>query len=159
SVFVTAPPADTSRIFIVERFGKIRIHKRGQAPSTLSTFLDLTSKVNSSSGEMGLLGLVFDPNYGTTRSFWVNYTQTIAGQIFTVVARYTTSLADPDVADPTENRVLRIAQPEDAHKGGMLAFGPDGLLYVFTGDGGGNGDPHGTCGNGQSLHSRPDKAL
>jgi glucose/arabinose dehydrogenase len=158
-VFVTAPPADTSRIFIVERFGKIRIHKRGQAPSTLSTFLDLTSKVNSSSGEMGLLGLVFDPNYGTTRSFWVNYTQTIAGQIFTVVARYTTSLADPDVADPTENRVLRIAQPEDAHKGGMLAFGPDGLLYVFTGDGGGTGDPHGTCGNGQSLHSLLGKVL
>jgi glucose/arabinose dehydrogenase len=159
-VFVTAPPGDTSRIFIVERFGIIKIHKRGQAPSTLSTFLDLTAIVDPSIDEMGLLGLVFDPSYGTTRKFWVNYTETVAGQIFTVVAAYTTSLADPDVADAgSESRVLRFAQPENNHNGGMLAFGPDGFLYVFTGDGGGGGDPHGACGNGQNRQVLLGKTL
>jgi glucose/arabinose dehydrogenase len=159
-VYVTAAPGDTSRIFIVERAGTIKIHRRGQATSTLSTFLNITSKVDSTGQEMGLLGLVFDPDYATTRNFWVNYTESISGQIFTVVAGYTTSLANPDVADATsENRVLRFAQPEDNHKGGMLAFGPDGFLYVFTGDGGGAGDLHGTCGNGQNRQVLLGKVL
>ena len=151
-VFVTAPPADTNRIFIVERAGRIKIHKHGQPPTTLSTFLDIDAKIDSASdGEMGLLGLVFDPSYGTSRFFWVNYTENLSGQVFTVVARYTASLANPDVADAaSEVRVLRFAQPETNHKGGMLEFGADGFLYVYTGDGGGGGDAHGTCGNAQN---------
>jgi glucose/arabinose dehydrogenase len=109
---------------------------------------------------MGLLGLVFDPDYATSRNFWLNYTENVLGQKFTVVARYTTSLADPDVADPaSESRVLRFAQPETNHKGGMLAFGGDGFLYVFTGDGGGGGDAHGTCGNGQNRQVLLGKVL
>jgi hypothetical protein len=151
-LFVTAPPGDAGRLFIVERTGSIKIHKRGQAPTTLSTFLDIAAKVDSTSdSEMGLLGLAFDPDYATSRFFWVNYTETVLSQIFTVVARYTASGADPDVADPaSEMRVLRFAQPETNHNGGMLAFGADGFLYVFTGDGGGGGDAHGACGNGQN---------
>src|SRR5262245_25979350 len=101
---------------------------------------------------MGLLGLAFDPDYATTRAFWIYYSETVAGAIYNVVARYTTSAVDPDVADPlSEVRVIRIAKPESNHNGGMLAFGPDGYLYVFTGDGGGGGDVHGACGNGQNL--------
>lgn len=151
-LFVSSPVGDTGRVFIVERAGRIKIHKRGQLPTTVSTFLDITAKVNStSSNEMGLLGLAFDPSYPTTGFFWVNYTENLSGQIFTVVARYTASVADPDVADPaSEVRVLRISQPQSNHNGGMLAFGADGFLYVFTGDGGGGGDAHGACGNGQN---------
>ena len=151
-LFLSAPPGDTGRILIVEKAGRIKIHRRGQLPTALSTFLDISAKVDSTSGsEMGLLGLAFDPEYATTRFFWVNYTETVASQRFTVVARYTTSAVDPDVADPaSELRFLRFAQPETNHKGGMLAFGRDGFLYVFTGDGGGGGDGHGTCGNGQN---------
>ena len=151
-LFVSAPPGDAGRLFIVERSGAIEIHKRGQAPTTLSTFLDISAKIDAASGsEMGLLGLAFDPAYATTGYFWVNYTETVLGQIFTVVARYTASATNPDVADPaSEVRVLRFAQPENNHNGGMLAFGADGFLYVFTGDGGGSGDAHGTCGNGQN---------
>jgi glucose/arabinose dehydrogenase len=160
-VFLTAPPNDTGRVFIVERAGAIKIHKRGQAPSTLSTFLDINAIVDSESDwEMGLLGLVFDPSYATSRNFWLNYTESILGQTYTVVARYTTSLANPDVADPaSEVRVLRFAQPEKNHKGGMLAFGADGFLYVFTGDGGGGDDTHGACGNGQNRQVLLGKVL
>ncbi len=151
-VFVTAPPADTSRIFIVERVGRIRIHKRGQPAATVSTFLDISSKVNSTAdGEMGLLGLAFDPSYAATRKFWVYYDEMVGAQVYVVVAQYTTTMANPDVADSaSEVRVIRIAKPETNHNGGMIMFGADGFLYVFTGDGGGGGDAHGTCGNGQN---------
>jgi glucose/arabinose dehydrogenase len=160
-LFVAAPPGDPVRIFIVERGGTIRIHKKGTSASTLSTFLDISTKVDSETdGEMGLLGLAFDPNYASTRFFWVNYTETISGQIYTVVARYTANAVDPDRADSaSEVRVLRFAQPESNHNGGMLLFGMDGFLYVFTGDGGGGGDAHGTCGNGQSRTTLLGKIL
>jgi glucose/arabinose dehydrogenase len=149
--FVTAPPGDASRIFIVERAGRIKIHKRGQPTATLTTFLDISSKTNSGTDqELGLLGLAFDPDYATTRAFWVYYTESVSFQIYSVVARYTASTGNPDLADPTEVRVLRFAQPETNHKAGMLAFAADGFLYVFSGDGGGGGDAHGACGNAQN---------
>lgn len=151
-VFVTAPRGDPARLFIVERGGRIRLRKRGDAPATYTTFLDITSRVYSSEGETGLLGLAFDPGYMSTLHFWVHYNELVGGQIFTVVARYSAMPTDPDLADPaSELRVLRFAQPQTNHKGGTLAFGKDGFLYLFTGDGGGGGDQHGTCGNGQNL--------
>jgi len=160
-LFVTAPPGDTTRIFIVERTGQIRIHPRGTAISNLSTFLDISAKVDSSTdGEMGLLGLAFDPSYATTRRFWVYYSETVSGQIYNVVARYTTNAVDPNRADSaSELRLFRIAKPEGNHNGGMLVFGQDGFLYVFTGDGGGGGDAHGTCGNGQNRNVLLGKIL
>jgi glucose/arabinose dehydrogenase len=148
---VTAPPGD-DRLFVVERAGRIKIHKHGQPSGTTTTFLDINIKVDSETyQEMGLLGLAFDPDYATTRYFWVDYTETVAGQHYTVIARYQTLAANPDTADSaSEVRLLRILKPEVNHNGGMLAFGPDGFLYVFPGDGGGSGDAHGTCGNGQN---------
>src|SRR5437867_3348066 len=109
---------------------------------------------------MGLLGFAFDPDYGANGAVYVNYTEgPVTGPWFTVVARYLAS-GDPDVADPnSEERILRIGQPESNHNGGMLAFGPDGYLYIFTGDGGGGGDQHGTCGNGQSRTTLLGKLL
>ena len=150
-LFAASPPGDTGRLFIVEQDGIVKIKKRGQPPDVTQTFLDITAVVESSAGELGLLGLAFDPDYATSRHFWVNYTERVAGTIYTVVARYSTLLIDPDAADPaSEVRVLRVQQPEENHKGGMLAFGPDGFLYVFLGDGGGAGDEHPPCGNGQN---------
>jgi glucose/arabinose dehydrogenase len=150
--FVSAPAGDPDRIFILEKVGRIKIHKRGQTAATLTTFLDISSRVSANGPEMGLLGLAFDPDYANTRRFWVDYTETVGGQIYTVIARYTASAANPDVADTTEVRLFRVAQPEDNHNGGMLAFGSDGFLYVGMGDGGGAGDNHppSPCGNGQN---------
>ena len=161
-LLVTSPPGDTLRLFIVEQNGFVRIKKRSDPSGTFSTFLDLSGKVQASSihDEMGLLNLAFDPDYAVNGALYVNYTEgPLNGPWFTVVARYLVS-GNPDVADPnSEQRLLRFQQPQDNHNGGQLQFGPDGYLYVSTGDGGSGGDPHGTCGNGQNRGTLLGKIL
>ena len=140
-VFLTSPPGDKTRLFIVEKRGTITIVKQGTPLPT--PFLDLRGKVSTGS-EQGLLGLAFHPGYSTNRLFVVNYTNP-AGD--TRVAVYRTSTTDPDLADPASEQVaLAVAQPFTNHNGGMVAFGPDGKLYLGMGDGGSGGDPQG---NGQ----------
>ncbi len=160
-LLLVTPPADNTRQLIVEQDGYIRLHKRGTATATWTTFLDLRTKVSTRGNEMGLLGLAFAPDYATSGYFFVNYTEVDAGNnAWTVVARYRVS-ANPDVADAaSELRILRFSQPSDNHNGGYLTFGNDGFLYVFTGDGGGGGDSTGgTCGNGQNRNVLLGKAL
>ncbi|MCY4112926.1 MAG: PQQ-dependent sugar dehydrogenase [Chloroflexi bacterium] len=126
----------TGRLFVIEKEGRIRIVADGQlAPDP---FLDITGIVSSRANERGLLGLAFHPDYASNGRFFVNYTQ-LRGA--TVVAEYRVS-ADPDRADPRSAQVLLTQdQPFANHNGGMLAFGPDGMLYVALGDGGAAGDP------------------
>ena len=134
-VDLTAPPGDATRLFVVEKTGKIRIIKSGQVVST--PFLDLSALV-SNGGEQGLLGLTFHPQYATTGRFAVDYTDT---QGDTRIAVYQVS-ANPDVADPASGTaVLTIPQPYSNHNGGQVKFGPDGYLYIALGDGGSGGDP------------------
>jgi glucose/arabinose dehydrogenase len=162
-LFVASPPGDRSRLFIVTQDGTILIHKRGDPLDVVTTFLDISAIVQHSTNnnEMGLLGLAFDPDYAQNGLFYVNYTEgPVFGPWFTVVARYSVAAGDPDTADPTsEARVLRFSQPENNHNGGQLQFGPDGYLYISTGDGGGGGDIHGTCGNGQNTATLLGKIL
>jgi glucose/arabinose dehydrogenase len=159
-LLVTAPPGDLDRIFVVEQAGVIRYHLRGDPTSVTSVFLDISARVQLG-GEMGLLGLAFDPDYEQNGYFYVNYTEgPSGGPWFTVVARYSRSGVDPFAADPTsELRILRFAQPEENHNGGQVMFGPDGFLYVATGDGGGGNDQHGVCGNGQDRATLLGKML
>jgi len=138
-LFLTAPPGD-DRLFIVEKTGRIRIVKNGALLAT--PFLDIGSQV-SNGGEQGLLGLAFHPQYGQNGIFVVNYTDPNGD---TRVSRFAVS-ANPDLADGgSEQLVLAVPQPFTNHNGGMLAFGPDGYLYIGLGDGGSGGDPQG---NGQ----------
>ena len=137
--FVTAPPGDTARVFIVEQRGsdnrgRIKILKNG----VLLSRPFLTTAVLATAFEQGLLGLAFAPDYATTGRFYINYTR--AGDGATIVARHTVS-SDPDSANPTGTVILTVAQPFDNHNGGWLGFGPDGFLYVALGDGGDAGDP------------------
>ena len=149
-LFVGAAPGDDTRLYVVEQSGRIRLVKDGTLAPT--PFLDL-SRTISSGGERGLLGLAFHPQYVTTGRFFVNYTDT-AGN--TVIAEYRRA-ADPDVAEPTATRVFfTVTQPFANHNGGMLAFGPDGLLYIGLGDGGSGGDP---MNNGQRLDTKLGKIL
>ncbi|HUI26524.1 MAG TPA: PQQ-dependent sugar dehydrogenase, partial [Candidatus Kryptonia bacterium] len=144
-LYVTAPPDDVNRIFIVEKGGLIRIVESGALLTT--PFLDLSSIVTTD-GERGLLGLAFHPNYGSNGRFFVDYTN-LSGDI--VIAEYAVS-GNPDVALTTGTPLLTIPHPgADNHNGGDVTFGPDGYLYIGVGDGGGGGDQHGTIGNGQDT--------
>jgi len=141
-VKVTHAPGDSSRLFVVEQGGRIRIIEDG----TLLTapFLNISSDVTSG-GESGLLGLAFHPDYQTNGRFFVNYTQDSNGGPLgsgdTVIAEYAVS-ANPDVANPTQVQVIiAINQPFSNHNAGDLAFGPDGKLYIPMGDGGSGNDP------------------
>lgn len=137
-VYLTAPPNDTSRLFIVEQSGAIRILKNGVKVTT--PFLDLTDSV-STGGEQGLLGLAFDPGYASNRRFYVSYTRSNGNS---VLARYVATSGNPDVADPASGvTILGVTQPYSNHNGGGIAFGPDGYLYFGLGDGGSGGDPDG----------------
>jgi len=135
-LFVAAPPGD-DRLFVVEQGGRIRLLRGGEL---IGTFLDLTGEI-SYGGEQGLLGLAFHPGYPDDGRFYVDYTDR---QGDTVIAEYRVS-ADPDAAEPGSRRVLlTVDQPAANHNGGMIAFGPDGYLYIGLGDGGGAGDPYST---------------
>ena len=135
-VFVTSARDGSGRLFIVEQTGRIKIYANGHVLGT--PFLNLAGSV-SSGGEQGLLGLAFHPSFETNRKLYVNFTN-LAGD--TVVREYKASATNPNVvATSTRRLIIKIDQPYDNHNGGMLAFGPDGYLYIGMGDGGGSGDP------------------
>jgi glucose/arabinose dehydrogenase len=146
-LFVTHAPGDTSRLFILERSGRIKILRSGTVLTR--PFLNVSSLITSSSGEQGLLGMAFDPHYATNGYFFLNFTNTLGN---TVITRFQVS-ADPDSAVFTSRHdYLTINQPYSNHNGGMLAFGPnDGFLYVGMGDGGSGGDPENRAQNPDSL--------
>ncbi len=139
--FVTAP-VDDERLFVVERGGTIRVLRNGAALTV--PWLDISSRVFTG-GEGGLLSMAFDPDFARNGYFYVYYTDL---QQDVVVERFGSSPL-PNVADATSGLViLRIPHPQYInHFGGLVAFGPDGLLYVGTGDGGGEGDPFGNAQN------------
>ena len=140
-VYVTAPLGDTTRAFVVERGGAIKLVKDGAT----STFADLTDRVLAGD-ERGLLSMAFSPDYLTNGLFYVYYTaRSPTGQI--TIEEHRADPADPDRADPGYARVL-LTIPHDQqanHNGGQLQFGPDGALYAGTGDGGSGGDPSGNA--------------
>ena len=144
-LFLTAPPGDQSRFFVVEKTGRIRVIKNGSLLPT--PFLDLSAQVSGAS-EQGLLGLAFHPQYTTNGRFVVDYTNPSGD---TRVSTFTVS-SDPDVANSASELVLlAVPQPFNNHNGGMVVFGPDGDLYVGMGDGGSSGDPQGNAQNRGAL--------
>jgi glucose/arabinose dehydrogenase len=147
-VYVTAPLGDTSRVFVVERGGAIRLVRDG----AVSTFLDLTPSVLSGD-ERGLLSIAFDLDYATNGLFYVYYTaRTPTGQI--TIEEHRRDPGNADRADPSYARTL-VTIPhnlQDNHNGGQLQFGPDGQLYAGTGDGGSSGDP---SNNAQDITQQP----
>jgi glucose/arabinose dehydrogenase len=137
-VFVTAPPGDSARIFIIEQragnTGRIRIVENGVLLATPF----LTVGPLSTGSEQGLLGMAFAPDYETSGTFYIHYTD-LGGT--TRLARRTVSASDPNVADTTNTVLLSVSQPFGNHNGGWIAFGDDGYLYMSLGDGGSFGDP------------------
>lgn len=142
---------DDKRLFVVEQRGVIWILQDGVVEP--EPFLDIRDRVNSSAFEQGLLGLAFDPEFSRTGYFYVNYTG--AGGD-TVISRFTAALGETQADPAREALVLRIDQPFSNHNGGDLHFGPDGFLYIGTGDGGSANDPYN---NGQSVDTLLGKLL
>ena len=137
----------TSRLFIVLKGGQVVIYDGNQILPT--PFLDVSSLVLSTGSEQGLLGIAFHPDYEHNGYFYVDYTKKPNGD--TVTARYHVS-ANPNVADSaSEVPLLTINQDFANHNGGQLAFGPDGYLYIGTGDGGSGGDPNNRAQSPNSL--------
>jgi glucose/arabinose dehydrogenase len=141
--FVGGPPEDPTRIVVLEKSAAlIWLVRDGNVLA--QPFLDLSAKVGADGLEQGLLGLAFHPDYADNGFFYVDYTDQDGN---TVVERYTVS-ANPDIADPaTAKTILAVEQPTAIHNAGMIAFGPDGYLYVALGDGGGANDPENNAQN------------
>lgn len=132
-VLLTAPPDGTDRVVVVEQPGRVRVFANDADVTAVGTFLDLSAQVQFG-GEEGLLGFAFHPAYATNGWFYVYYTAPSPRR--SVLSRFTVS-GDPDVADPaSEVILLEFEQPYGNHNAGSLAFGPDGKLYVASGDGG-----------------------
>lgn len=150
-VFLTQAAGDEEHLFVVEQCGRVLRVPAGGGSS--ETFLDV-SELITCGGEQGLLSVAFDPAYERSGLFYVYYTDT-GGD--TRIVEYRRSREDPARADPaTARELLRIGDFASNHNGGLLLFGPDGLLYTGTGDGGGGGDPERTS---QDLSSLLGKLL
>lgn len=153
-IYVTHAGDGSGRLFVVEREGMIRILQDGQPLD--EPFLDIRGRVECCSSELGLFSMAFSPTYAENREFYVSYTAAAQGRIVSRISRFRTT-ADDNIADPdSEQIVLSYNQVEANHNGGQIAFGPDGFLYISTGDGGGSGDPQE---NGQDLTTLLGKIL
>jgi glucose/arabinose dehydrogenase len=145
-------PTNSAVFLVVQQDGRIRVLQNGVVQGT--DYLDLRGVVRNS-GEQGLLGLAFSPDYATSGRVFVNFSNS-AGH--TVIARFVRSAPNPLRAEPSSRFDLMwpggqrfISQPFENHNGGHLAFGPDGFLYIGMGDGGAGNDPMHNAQNPQSL--------
>ncbi len=144
----------SGRLFVIEQPGTIRVFQNSANSPSSTVFLNISDRVLFS-GEQGLLGLAFNPDYAQNGFFYVDYVA--ANPTRTIIARYSVSSGTPNQADKTSEFILlEIPQPFANHKGGQLAFGPDGYLYIGMGDGGSAGDP---LGNGQNRSTLLGKIL
>jgi glucose/arabinose dehydrogenase len=151
---IERPGDGTNKLYIVEQPGIIRVVENDSSATEARIFLDIRSRLIFND-ELGLLGLAFHPNFKKNGYFYVNYTA--PDSLRTVIARYRVSATDPTVADSnSETILLEFYQPYENHKAGKMAFGPDGYLYISTGDGGLGHDPNNF---GQTLTTYLGKIL
>ena len=138
--FITHAGDGSNRLFVTARDGRISVFNNDRNTTQATTVLDLTAKVDDSTGESGFFGLAFDPAFKTNGYFYVSYSTITSGARKLRVARYRIDSAGGNVANPNSERVvLDLDHPNGYHFGGWIGFGPDGLLYITHGDGGNEG--------------------
>lgn len=148
-------PDATKRIFVAQQDGKVLILPKTRAGKETKTFLDISDRKPYEKNEEGLLGFAFHPKFKMNGKFYVYYSQQNPKR--SVVSEFTTSKSNPDEADKSSERILlEIPQPDWNHNGGAINFGPDGLLYIALGDGGGSDDKYR---NGQRKNTMLAKLL
>ena len=130
----------TERLFVLEQQGIIYVFDKSDPVATKSVFLDISNQVLYS-GELGLLGLAFHPNYSLNGYFYLDYTTTNPRR--TIISQFSVDPNNQNIGNVTSEVILlEVIQPYSNHNGGQLAFGPnDGYLYIALGDGGSAGDP------------------
>jgi len=145
-------PVANPRWFVLQKSGQIRVFDPDNPAASLATFLNLSGVVNAS-GEGGLLGMAFHPNYPATPEVFLSYTRdtTPMRSVISRVVLSNTSTPAAIGSGSVENEVISIEQFASNHNGGDIAFGPDGFLYIGLGDGGGGGDPQETGQNTTNL--------
>ncbi|XP_054653637.1 HHIP-like protein 2 isoform X3 [Dunckerocampus dactyliophorus] len=154
---------DTHRLFIAEQVGFVWVYLR-DGSRLESPFLDMSGEVMTTpwpGDERGLLGMAFHPAYRDNGRFFIYYSIQVNSKLEKVrVSEMRVSVSDMNMADPySESVILEIEEPAANHNGGQLLFGPDGYLYIFTGDGGKAGDPFGKYGNAQNRSALLGKVL
>jgi glucose/arabinose dehydrogenase len=162
-VWMSEAPDGSGRLFVVYQIGKILIVKKGSDGGDAKEFLNIEARDPKAGGEneCGLLSIAFHPGFATNHLFYVYYNQRNPRDqhsqpqnypIRSVISEFAISANDPDQADlKSERIVLEVPQPFGNHKGGELAFGPDGYLYLGLGDGGAGDDPFGSGQNTATL--------
>ena len=148
-VYLTQPPGPGSQLYVVQKGGTVRVIANDRL--LRRPFLDIRQlvKAHGVRSEPGMASIAFAPDYRRSGLLYVAYTD---HRDALVVAQYRRSRGDPLVADPGSGRtILRIPEPTAQHHGGLILFGPDGHLYVGTGDGGPAGDPHNAAQNTKVL--------
>lgn len=157
-------PASNARWYVVQKTGSVRVFDNTANVATSQVFLDVSGRLNSAPGspsdERGLLGMAFHPDWPTNPRVYLFYTgtDTTLGLVDRVSVFRSTDGGNTLAAN-TEIELLNVQDPESNHNGGNIAFGPDGMLYIGIGDGGGGGDVHGPIGNGQRLTTLLGKML
>ena len=137
-VFLSHSGDGSDRVYVVEQRGLISVFPNRDDVEAAVVFLDIEDRVNSRPNEAGLLSIAFHPRYADNGLFYIYYNH---GDLFSRVSEFRVSTADPDRADENSERVLLdIGQPAGNHNGGQIAFGPDRMLYIGLGDGGGAND-------------------
>ncbi|MDY7226104.1 PQQ-dependent sugar dehydrogenase [Hyalangium rubrum] len=152
-LFVLQAPEDDRRVFVVQRGGIVRVFPNDNAVTAATSFVDITSRVNSAAGsEAGLLGMAFHPRFATNGEVFLSYTG-FGGptNLRSVISRFKSSDGGATLDPASEQILLTVDQPYSNHNGGGIAFGPDGYLYIGMGDGGSGGDPQNYAQNLNSL--------
>jgi glucose/arabinose dehydrogenase len=143
-------PSDASRWFVVEQGGRIRAFDNDPDADTATDFVDLTGRVHAS-GEAGLLGMAFHPDFTTNGLVYLNFSELVGGVVRSVTAEFASADGGQTLAPASERVLMTVVKQATNHNGGNLEFGPDGFLYVGLGDGGDSGDPQGNAQNPQRL--------
>jgi len=137
-------PGDDTHWYVVQQTGQVIKFVNSTGVSSVSTFIDISDRVVYS-GERGLLGMAFHPDFATYGYVYLSYTNDDAGLV-SRISRFNLDSTGQALDPSSEQIILEIAQPDTMHNGGQITFGPDGYLYIGLGDGG-------TQTNGQNINT------